>query len=120
MLSLVVEDDAGLRQIYELVLKRMDFDVHLVEDGEQAIQYLQEHVPDIIFLDMLLPRRNGIEVLQFMLDSKNPKLKSVLVVVVTSNRHFETEIPEGLSVHFMVKPIRPEQIRHFASMAIKT
>src|SRR5690606_29694460 len=118
MLSLVVEDDAGLRFIYEHILTQAGFKVLLAEDGEKAVEYLNKETPNILFLDILLPRMNGIEVLAQI--AKIPRLSAMLIVIVTSNRMFEVEIPQGLTVQFLVKPIRPDQIRQLAAMAIKT
>lgn len=63
---LLVEDDAIIASIYQRKLKSADFDVTHAGDGEIAIEKLREDPPDIILLDLQLPKKNGIDVLTFL------------------------------------------------------
>ncbi len=61
---LVAEDDVSLRTLLRLSLGNLGYEVIAVEDGEKALQAFLEHLPDLVILDIMMPRRNGLEVLQ--------------------------------------------------------
>ncbi|MBC7870808.1 MAG: response regulator, partial [Chitinophagaceae bacterium] len=67
---------------------------------------------DIIFLDVLLPHVNGLAVLDYV--SQDARLHNTYVVIVSSNRQFEQQANAIRRVDFVVKPIRPSQIRDLA------
>ncbi len=59
----VVEDDHDLRYLYQFKLEHEGFDVLTAEDGQQGLQAVQDHKPDIILLDLLMPVMSGSEML---------------------------------------------------------
>lgn len=79
---LYVEDDALISRLYMQKLVEAGFDVTLAEDGLQAIKRLAEFRPDVVVLDLLLPKMNGADVLKFMRES--PALRSVPVIVFSN------------------------------------
>ncbi|RBF88039.1 DNA-binding response regulator, partial [Xanthomonas oryzae pv. oryzae] len=60
---LLVEDDADSASILEAYLRRDGFDVAVAGDGERAIQLHRQWAPDLVLLDVMLPKLSGIEVL---------------------------------------------------------
>ncbi len=112
MLALVIEDDTGLRLIYRRVLERQDFEVLEAADGQIALNILAQTTPHIIFLDMLLPLVSGVTILNTI--TTTPRLSRVKTVIVSSNKQFAQMIEPGQPVEFVLKPIRPAQIRAFA------
>jgi len=111
-LALVVEDDPALRLIYRRLLAEANFEVLEAADGAQALTLLETHIPQLVFLDMLLPNVNG----QMVLDALNSaeRFSKTYVVVVTSNRRFEPLVYHVPLREFILKPIRPTQIREIA------
>jgi CheY-like chemotaxis protein len=79
---LLVEDSKFLRLASERTLKRAGYDVVSTADGEQALRVAQERVPDLILLDMLLPKLGGPEVLRAL--KKDPVTAQIPVVVLSS------------------------------------
>jgi DNA-binding response OmpR family regulator len=67
---LFADDDAGIRFVVQDQLTPEGFDVHTAEDGEEAIQRLLENSYDIVLLDIKMPGKDGLEVLQFMREKK--------------------------------------------------
>jgi CheY-like chemotaxis protein len=112
MLALIIEDDAGLRLIYRRVLEDLGYGVREAADGMEALELLDLHTPDLIFLDMLLPKISGVTVLNHI--TTTPKLRSVHIVIVSSNQQFEKLAHSDLDIDFVLKPIRPAQIRELA------
>lgn len=115
-LAVVVEDDNAMRTIYRRVLEDIGYTVIEAGDGNTAIKLLRDHTPDIIFLDMLLPYVNGLTVLDYILNAEH--LNRMHVVIVTSNRQFEKDIENQRHIDFILKPIRPAQIRDLARAAL--
>lgn len=79
---LLVEDSKFLRLASERALMRAGYSVVSIDDGEQALRAAQEQIPDLILLDMLLPKLGGPEVLRAL--KKDPVTAKIPVVVLSS------------------------------------
>ena len=79
---LFVEDDSSVAQMYKLKLELDGYRVDVASDGETAIEMATRELPDIIFLDIRLPRLDGFGVLQAL--RANPKTKEVRVVILSN------------------------------------
>lgn len=91
---LYVEDDQLVARLYSQKLAEAGFEVVCAEDGLVAIRKLVEFVPDLVVLDLLMPRMTGADVLKFM--RQRPELKSVPVVVFSNS--FLTSLTEQVAV----------------------
>jgi CheY-like chemotaxis protein len=78
---LLVEDSKFLRLSTERALTRAGYAVSSAADGEEALRVARERLPDLILLDMLLPKMSGPEVLKALKD--DPSTKAIPVVVMT-------------------------------------
>ncbi len=63
-LILIADDDASLRNVMSRSLTRSGYEVLQAEDGEHAVQVCREHRPDIVLLDIYMPKKNGLKVLE--------------------------------------------------------
>lgn len=63
---LVVDDDMTLRQLYEERMKREGYEIISAGDGEEAVQKVQAEKPDLILLDIMMPKINGIDVMKML------------------------------------------------------
>ena len=70
MKILLVEDSQQLNKALATVLKRSNYIVDSVYDGEEAVDYLKEYKYDCVILDIMLPKKNGLEVLKWARESK--------------------------------------------------
>src|SRR3984885_1754633 len=75
---LVVDDEAGIREGLEALLKSENFDVTLAESGAAGLQKLEERPFDLLLLDVSLPDRNGIEMLS-EIRQRDPNLAIILI-----------------------------------------
>jgi len=91
----LVEDEQTLLKTIEFTLKDKGYDVHTAMDGEEASNLIKEQKPDIVLLDILLPKKNGLEVLQEMKD--NPEVADTPVLLLT-NLSDEESISQGVSM----------------------
>jgi two-component system alkaline phosphatase synthesis response regulator PhoP len=91
----IVEDDRRLANVLKLKLNALGYETTLLVNGQEAIDFFTkgEHVPDVVLLDIMLPIRNGLEVLRFM--KSKEELKQISVIVV-SNLGKQQDIQEAL------------------------
>ncbi len=79
---LVVEDDSFLIKAYVAKLTGSGFDLQTASDGEEALNVLKTFKPDVILMDLVMPRKDGFATLEEI--KKNDELKNI-PVIVTSN-----------------------------------
>ena len=79
---LVVEDDPFLSNLLKIRLEKERLNVILVKDGDEALKKIQETDPDLILLDLILPKKSGFEVLQNI--SLDPNFKNKPVVIISN------------------------------------
>jgi CheY-like chemotaxis protein len=90
---LFVEDDPSVAQMYKLKLELDGYDVEVASDGEKALEFAHRARPDIVFLDIRLPKLDGFGVLEAL--RKDPKTEH-LPVVILSNYSERQLIDRGL------------------------
>jgi CheY-like chemotaxis protein len=97
---LLVDDSKFLRMANECVLCKAGYEVSTAADGEEALRVANEKLPDIILLDLMLPKISGTEVLRAL--KANPVTKDIPVIVLTSlsQRNEEKLLSEGAAAYF--------------------
>ncbi len=95
MKILVVEDEEVLSKVLEEKLERSGYDVTIAADGDDALVKAKEFAPDLIVLDLMLPKKNGFEVLEVL--KSDQEMKSIPVIVV-SNLGEDDDIKRSLSL----------------------
>jgi DNA-binding response OmpR family regulator len=103
---LIVEDDVPLRSLFRTALKMAGFDVRDVGDGYEALLSLEDHPPDLVVLDLALPRVQGQSVREEMLAGSHTR--DIPVVVVTGSTG--PEIYQLNADWVLTKPIEPERL----------
>jgi len=100
---LIAEDEEGLRELYKLRFELESFDVSFAKDGEEAMEKAKEEKPDLVLLDIMMPKKSGIKVLQEM--RKNPTTKKIPVVIlsVLSEDNFKTKAKKLGANAYLVK-----------------
>jgi len=79
---LVVEDDFFLIKVFQSKLEEEGYEVRIAADGQLAMETLVQFTPDLILLDLVMPRKDGFEVLHDM--QKNKKWAKIPVIVLTN------------------------------------
>ncbi len=91
---LIVEDDSSMRDLLEEAFVHARFTVYISKDGEDAIDKISRYIPDVVLLDVILPKKDGFEVLQQI--RENPSLKSIPVILLTNLERSE-DVERALS-----------------------
>jgi len=60
----IIEDDDTLRKMYSMKFKRGGYAVIVASDGQEAVHIIKKQKPDLVLLDLLLPKKDGFEVLE--------------------------------------------------------
>jgi len=97
---LLVDDSKFLRMANERALARAGYQVTTAADGEEALRVANDQLPDIILLDMMLPKISGPDVLKAL--KANPATMDIPVIVLTSLSQMNEEklIQEGAAAYF--------------------
>jgi DNA-binding response OmpR family regulator len=90
---LIVEDDAFIRDIYQVKFSQEGFGVDLAENGIEALKKMEQYIPDIILLDIIMPYMDGMETLKNI--RKNDAWKKIPIIMLTNISEKE-KVAEGL------------------------
>lgn len=102
MKVLLIEDSKLMRVATEGVLTRAGYQVIAAVDGEQGLQLARESAPDLILLDMLLPKMSGIDVLQ-QLKRDAPTAKIPVIVLTSLSQKNEAKLMQAGAAAFFEK-----------------
>jgi len=106
----VADDERDILELIRFVLEFNGFDVVTANNGEEAIQQALAEKPDLVLLDVRMPRMNGYEACQTL--KANPKTRNIPVVFLSA-RGQEADVKHGLSlgaVDYILKPFSPEDL----------
>jgi CheY-like chemotaxis protein len=108
--ALVVDDSITVRRVTQRLLERNGMRVLTAKDGMDAVSLLQENMPDIILLDIEMPRMDGYEVAAHV--RNDPRLKHIPIVMITSRvseKHRARAIELGVN-DYLGKPYQESQL----------
>lgn len=107
---LIVDDEPNILISLEFLMKREGFEVAVARDGEEALQKVAERVPDLVLLDVMMPKKNGFEVCEAI--RANPACQAVKVVMLTAKGR-DTEVQKGMALGadaYMTKPFATKEL----------
>jgi CheY-like chemotaxis protein len=108
-LVLVVDDDRDGREMYTATLTRSGFRVEQAIDGYEAVDKGYKMRPDVILMDLLMPRLDGWEVIGWLKNNRNTR--EIPIVAVTGAQAEQRELARQAGVHsVLVKPCPPETL----------
>ncbi len=107
---LIAEDEPHIVESLSFVLQRSGYEVSSVLDGEAAMARLHSDPPDMVILDVMLPKLNGFEVLKRL--KSDPALRSIPVIILTAKGQTQDRrMAEEIGVDgFMTKPFSNREI----------
>ncbi|TXK17756.1 response regulator transcription factor [Homoserinibacter sp. GY 40078] len=108
----IVDDDQDLRRLLERRLVREGHDVVTAADGIEGLALIREYQPDLVVLDWMMPRMNGIEVTQLLRDNPDSGGEGVRILILTA-RSQESDVVRALSAgadDYLVKPFSSTEL----------
>ncbi len=114
---LVVDDEPNIVLSLEFLIRQAGYEVRVARDGEAALKSMEEQTPDLVLLDVMMPKRDGFDVCETI--RANPAWKDVRIIMLTAKgRDIERE--KGLALGadaYITKPFSTrramEQIKRF-------
>jgi len=110
---LIVDDESHIRMLIEQTLEDLEdegVELLFAENGEQALELIQKEEPNLVFLDVMMPKMNGMEVCQKV--KKELNLSDVYIILLTAKGQ-EVDRQKGLEMgadRYMTKPFDPDEM----------
>lgn len=107
---LIAEDERDIRDLITFTLTFAGYEVRAASNGEEALNMAREETPDLILMDVRMPRMTGYEACTEM--KKEERLKSVPVIFLSAKGQ-DSEIQTGLqagATEYLLKPFAPDQL----------
>jgi len=107
---LIADDEPNIVISLEFLMAREGYEVVVAGDGEEALEQIERHTPDLVLLDVMMPKRNGYEVCQQIRAS--PKWRNMKVIMLTAKGR-DAEVAKGLALGadaYMTKPFSTKDL----------
>lgn len=107
---LIVNDEQNIVISLEFLMKREGYEVSIANDGEEAMARIRSEQPDLVLLDVMMPKKSGFEVCQEI--KSDPVLKAVRILMLTAKGR-DTEVAKGLAMGadaYMTKPFSTKEL----------
>jgi DNA-binding response OmpR family regulator len=115
---LIVEDEENIANAQKLILQD-EFDIHIANDGETGLKKAKELKPDLILLDLMLPKMNGIDVCKSI--RIDPEIGDSKIIMVTAKNQPQDEM-QGMETgadDYIMKPFEADELKHVVSQVLK-
>ncbi len=106
---LIVDDEPNIVMSLEFILQRSGFETAVARDGDEALSQVEAFGPDLVLLDVMMPRRDGYEVCQTLRATGRQDLK----IVMLTAKGRDTEVAKGLAVGadaYVTKPFSTREL----------
>lgn len=100
---LLVEDDPFIRDIYQVKFSQEGFEVAAVDNGAEALKQLEQSIPDVILLDIIMPYMDGMETLKNIRNNENWKKIPVIMLTNISEKEKINESEEYEISDYLIK-----------------
>lgn len=107
---LIADDNENIRDALTYLLEDEGYSLSMAKDGSDALKKAREFLPDILFLDIMMPEMNGYEVCRVI--KNDPQLKKIYIIMLTAKGQV-AEQERGKEVgadEYIVKPFSPMEI----------
>nr|WP_321255409.1 response regulator [uncultured Pseudodesulfovibrio sp.] len=120
---LIVDDEVHIKMLLEQTLEELEdeFEVELftASDGEEGLEFIQKKNPDLVFLDIMMPKMNGYEVCSVV--KEDSSLQGVKIILLTAKGQ-EVDRKQGMelgALMYMTKPFDPDEILRVSKEALE-
>ena len=115
---LIVDDEVHIRALLEQALEDLEdagVEIFLAREGEEGLRFAREEKPDMMFLDIMMPKKNGYEVCEEI--KRDPELKDIYIIMLTAKGQAADKVrgEEVKANEYITKPFNPDEILQKAS-----
>ena len=117
---LIVDDEEVIRKFLKIHLNKLGYEVTEAEDGQKAIDRIGERKFDLIICDVMMPNKNGWEVVKEV--KSNPKLDQIPIILLTA-KNDDVDMFEGYELganYYMTKPFTKDQLLYGLKLMFET
>ena len=107
---LIIDDSEVLRRITAFNLKKMGYEIREAIDGVDGLEKIKDFQPDLILLDIMMPRMDGFTVLKRMSEDSSMKEIPVIVLTAKGGEDDEKEALKLGAIKVLTKPFSPKQL----------
>ena len=114
---LIVDDDPDIREAVKMVLETQPYELTFASNGEECLEQVKRKTPDLIILDLLMPKKDGFEVIKELRGF--PSYPPIPILILTAvkkeagDRRYELETGLSMDVDdYIEKPIQPDDLIH--------
>ncbi len=107
---LIADDEPFIARSLSYVLEKSGYEIYIARDGEEAVQRAVDVKPDLVFLDLMMPKKNGYEVCEEL--RNHPELQRIPIILITAKGQ-KADLERGLQAganEYMTKPFSPTQV----------
>ncbi|MXN90460.1 response regulator [Flavobacterium sp. Sd200] len=116
---LIVDDEPNIVMSLEYTFKKNNFEVYIARDGQEALELLKTHSPDVIILDVMMPHVDGYATLEQI--KQNQRLKNCKVIFLSA-KNKEADIEKGLSLGanlYLTKPFSIKKLTEEVNLLLE-
>ena len=110
---LVIDDDGHVRKLLKRILEQNDFEIHLAEDGMTGFEKAKKLIPDLIIIDVLMPKIDGIKTSQMI---KNKESLKHIPIVLLSAIYADQNIPQAHRAYGDAFVSKPFDVKSFVPL----
>ena len=107
---LIVEDEKELQDVYKLILTLSGHSVLTANDGVEGLQSIETHRPDVVLLDIFMPRLSGKEVLKQLDKTRHPKMKIVVYSNLSDSETEQEVLNNGADKFILKSSMTPQEL----------
>lgn len=117
---LVVDDEEDIRQLVKVNLELDGHDVLLARDGAEALEAVKTARPDVMVLDLMMPRVDGWQVLETVKAETDVDIQNIPILMLTAHDSVENRMRGGIegAIRYLAKPFSPDELRREVNDAI--
>jgi len=107
---LIADDEPNIVTALEFLLERNGYEVYIARDGEGALELVEQHQPDLVLLDVMMPVKSGYEVCQRM--RERVEWRNIKIIILTAKGR-DVEVSKGLSIGadlYITKPFSTQEL----------
>ncbi len=107
---LIVDDEPNIVMTLEYAFKKQGFEVYIARDGTEALDILEQNVPNVVLLDIMMPNVDGYQTLEFI---KSQEMLETVKVVFLTAKNKASDMEKGLKMgadKYLTKPFSVKKI----------